>query len=129
VTDVEFFNIYVTSMVLDLRSYQLEPISMDIEDCLYLEFLKAGSICKCKMSRSKFQNWSFHAKRSKRFRAALNVMAGEDSDDDDYMPTVKEKEKVEKEKRREMQQKLQVRTVQILSCLFEEELCCTFFSK
>ena len=36
-------------------------------------------------------------------------MAGEDSNDDDYMPTVKEKEKVEKEKRREMQQKLQVR--------------------
>ena len=34
-------------------------------------------------------------------------MAGEDSNDDDYMPTVKEKEKVEKEKRREMQQKLQ----------------------
>ncbi len=58
-------------------------------------------------------------------------MAGEDSDDDDYMPTVKEKEKVEKEKRREMQQKLQVRTVQILSCLFviEEEFCCEFLSK
>jgi hypothetical protein len=36
-----------------------------------------------------------------------NVLAGEDSNDDDYMPTVKEKEKVEKEKRREMQQKLQ----------------------
>ena len=42
------------------------------------------------------------------FRSALNVMAGEDSNDDDYMPTVKEKKEVEKEKRREMQQKLQV---------------------
>jgi hypothetical protein len=41
------------------------------------------------------------------FRRASNVLAGEDSNDDDYMPTVKEKEKVEKEKRREMQQKLQ----------------------
>jgi hypothetical protein len=40
-------------------------------------------------------------------RLSSNVLAGEDSNDDDYMPTVKEKEKVEKEKRREMQQKLQ----------------------
>ena len=41
------------------------------------------------------------------YRHGSSVLAGEDSNDDDYMPTVKEKEKVEKEKRREMQQKLQ----------------------
>jgi hypothetical protein len=40
-------------------------------------------------------------------RYTTNVLAGEDSNDDDYMPTVKEKEKVQKEKRREIQQKLQ----------------------